>query len=105
VTAPYFCATKIEAFRGRGQGDYLYSHDLEDLISVVDGRPELPEELRSAPYDVRSYIAEAVGQILETTDFIDALPGYLLPDDTSQSRITIVLARLKKISSAGSTIP
>lgn len=40
VTAPYFCATKIEAFRGRGKGDYLASHDLEDLITVVDGRAE-----------------------------------------------------------------
>ena len=29
VTAPYFCATKLEAFRGRGKGDYLASHDLE----------------------------------------------------------------------------
>lgn len=28
VTAPYFCATKIEAFKGRGKGDYLASHDL-----------------------------------------------------------------------------
>ncbi len=105
VTAPYFCATKIEAFRGRGKGDYLSSHDLEDLITVVDGRPELPEELRAAPDDVRTYIAEAVGQMLETADFIDALPGYLLPDDASQSRITIVLERLKEISRIGSTLP
>ena len=57
VTAPYFCATKIEAFRGRGKGDYLSSHDLEDLITVVDGRSGLVNELRSAPADVRSYIA------------------------------------------------
>jgi hypothetical protein len=105
VTAPYFCATKIEAFRGRGKGDYLASHDLEDLITVVDGRPELVEELRSAPDDVRSYVAEAVGQMLEISRFIDALPGYLLPDDASQSRITIVLARLKEISSVGSALP
>jgi hypothetical protein len=101
VTALYFCATKIEAFRGRGKGDYLSSHDLEDLITVVDGRPELTEELRSASDDVRSYIAEAVRQMLETADFIDALPGYLLPDDASQSRITIVVERLTEISKVG----
>jgi hypothetical protein len=100
VTAPYFCATKIEAFRGRGKGDYLSSHDLEDLIIVVDGRPELAEELRSAPDDVRPYVAEAVGQMLETADFIDALPGYLMPDEASQSRITVVLERLKEIATA-----
>jgi hypothetical protein len=98
VTAPYFCATKIEAFRGRGKGDYLSSHDLEDLITVVDGRPELVDELRSAPDDVRSYIAAAVSELLETSAFIDALPGYLLHDAASQARITIVLERLTEIS-------
>ena len=38
VTAVYFCATKFEAFAGRGKNDYQSSHDLEDLIAVVDGR-------------------------------------------------------------------
>lgn len=101
VTAPYFCATKIEAFRGRGKGDYLSSHDLEDLITVVDGRSELVYELRSAPHDVRSYIAEAIDQMLKTNQFIDALPGYLWPDAASQSRISILLARLTDISTMG----
>jgi len=101
VTAPYFCATKIEAFRGRGNGDYLASYDLEDLITLVDGRPELLSELRSASADVRSYIAGAIGQMLATDEFMDALPGYLLPDAASQGRISIVLERLTDISTLG----
>lgn len=28
VTAVYFCATKLEAFAGRGKNDYQSSHDL-----------------------------------------------------------------------------
>jgi len=63
VTAPYFCATKLEAFRGRGEGDYLASHDLEDLITVVDGRAELLDEVRLGSEDVRSYIESAIGQM------------------------------------------
>ena len=98
ISASYFCATKIEAFKGRGNGDYLSSHDIEDLITVVDGRSELVTELRSAPEDVRSYIAEALTQMLQNRGFIDALPGYLLPDAASQSRITIVLERLAAMS-------
>ncbi len=31
VTGPFFIATKLEAFRGRGKGDFLGSHDLEDV--------------------------------------------------------------------------
>ncbi len=98
VTAPYFCATKLEAFKGRGKGDYLASHDLEDLITVVDGRPELLDELRSVPEDVRSYIGDAVGQMLRARQFVDALAGYLLPDSASQARINQLLAKLTQIS-------
>jgi hypothetical protein len=46
--------------------------DLEDLITIVDGRPELLDELRLASEDVRSYIAGAIGQMLKARQFIDA---------------------------------
>ena len=98
VTAPYFCATKLEAFRGRGKGDYIASHDLEDLITVVDGRPELLNELRSTPEDLRSYIADVIGQMMKAQQFIDALPGYLLPDLASQARINQLLVKLTHMS-------
>jgi hypothetical protein len=35
VTAPYFLATKIEAFYGRGKKDFLASHDMEDIINKL----------------------------------------------------------------------
>ena len=98
VTAPYFCATKIEAFRGRGNGDYLASHDLEDLVTVMDGRPELLGELHSAPDDVVSFVGTAISQMLETQQFVDALPGHLRSDATSQGRLSILLETLRSIS-------
>jgi hypothetical protein len=39
VTTPYFIGTKLEAFRGRGRGDFYASSDLEDIVTVLDGRP------------------------------------------------------------------
>ncbi len=45
ITAPYFLGKKIEAFRGRGGDDYFASHDLEDFITVIDGRPSLLHEV------------------------------------------------------------
>jgi hypothetical protein len=98
VTAPYFCGTKLEAFKGRGRDDYWSSHDLEDLIAVVDGRQELVDELSDAPGDVRSYIASEFKRLLRVEVFIDALPGYLLPDAVSQARIGLLLERLKAIA-------
>jgi hypothetical protein len=99
VTAPYFLATKIEAFRGRGQGDFLASHDLEDLISVVDGRSTTVDEVRTETPLLREYLRTAIAGLLTEPRFIDALPGYLLPDNASQSRVGTVLRRLKALAS------
>jgi hypothetical protein len=54
ITAPYFLATKLEAFHGRGGRDYFANHDLEDVLSVIDGRAELPAEVQAASNDVRA---------------------------------------------------
>jgi hypothetical protein len=37
ITAPFFLATKMEAFRGRGRMDLQASHDLEDFVAIVEG--------------------------------------------------------------------
>jgi hypothetical protein len=37
--------------------------------------------------------------LLTAPGFLDALPGYLLPDAASQSRIDIVLRRLEELAS------
>jgi hypothetical protein len=75
VTAPYFIATKLEAFRGRGHGDYASSDDLEDLLTVIDGREAIVDEITAA-IDLRRYIAEQFRTLLGTSAFIDAVPGH-----------------------------
>jgi hypothetical protein len=98
VTAPYFIATKLEAFQGRGQGDYQLSHDLEDLIAVVDGRPELVREIEQAEPDLREYLRDGIGKLLDDVSFREALPGHLPGDAASQQRLPSVLERLERIS-------
>ena len=78
VNSVYFCASKLEAFRDRGKNDYLGSRDLEDVIAIVDGRSELAQEIGQASGDVRSYVAEEIGKLCATPEFLDALPGHLL---------------------------
>ena len=100
VTAPYFLATKMEAFRGRGRGDFFASHDLEDLIFVIDGRSTIVEEVQAETPLLREYLRAEIIGLLATPGFIDALPGYLLPDAASQARIGTVLRRLKAVASS-----
>jgi hypothetical protein len=97
ITSPYFVATKLEAFRGRGKDDYRGSHDLEDVMTVVDGRRELIDEVHRAPADVRTYIASEMQRLLDTRQFLDALPGFLLPDSASQARQPLLRERLSRL--------
>lgn len=100
ITPVYFLATKLEAFRGRGQNDYSGSHDLEDIIAIIDGRPEVIDEVRKASSDVRTYVASQVRHLLSTRAFTDALPGFLLPDSASQARHGLLVQRLDALASA-----
>jgi predicted nucleotidyltransferase len=100
AAAPCFLATKLEAFKGRGRGEFFGSHDLEDLVSVVDGRSTIVDEVRADTTELRKYIRDEIDILLNTSGFLDALPGYLLPDAASQSRIVIVLRRLQELASA-----
>ena len=97
ITAPYFVATKLEAFHGRGQADFRLSHDLEDIVTIVDGRVELANEVRAAPADLQKYLTKEFGALLSNRDFLDALPGHLLPDSASQQRIGLVMKRMQQL--------
>jgi predicted nucleotidyltransferase len=55
LSAPFFTATKLEAFKDRGNNDVYLSHDLEDIISVVDGREELLSEIMATPQDLQQF--------------------------------------------------
>lgn len=77
VSAVAFVATKLEAFTGRGRGDYLSSHDIEDVLNIVDGREELATEVAAAPFEPRRAIGEAFNRLLTDLNFANALPGML----------------------------
>jgi hypothetical protein len=98
VSAPCFLATKLEAFHDRGKGDYLASHDLEDIIAVVDGRPELLGEVRQAPGSIQAYLGEKLRKLLSIDAFLDALPGHLGGDASSQARLRELTRRLRAIA-------
>ena len=98
VPAPYFIATKLDAFRGRGQGDIVASKDLEDIVSVLDGRPTLIAEVEKSPAELIVFLRAGIGSLLASPRIEDALAGYLLPDAASQSRIRLVLERLHRLA-------
>jgi hypothetical protein len=96
----HFIATKLEAFAGRGNNDFMMSHDLEDVICVLDGRPELEDEITSSAQEIRSYISGRIRVFLGDPDFLNALPGHLPGDAGSQSRLPLLTAKLERLTAA-----
>jgi predicted nucleotidyltransferase len=98
VAPPYFLATKIEAFRGRGGSDFMASHDLEDIITVLDGRQEIVSEIGASEDDLKRFLSDSFREFLSKDEFLDAIPGHLPPDRASQARLPYVVGRLKEIA-------
>lgn len=94
VSAVGFIATKLEAFAGRGAGDFLTSHDIEDVLNIVDGREELIGEMVSAPPDLRQSVASAFHKLLSNPDFANVLPGLIAEPE----RADLIMQRLRAMS-------
>lgn len=77
VSAVAFVATKLEAFASRGGGDLLGSHDLEDVLNIVDGRAELLAEFAVAPTALQQAVGAVFGGLLANPDFTNVLRGML----------------------------
>lgn len=97
VSAPYFLITKLEAFDGRGGGDYLMSHDIEDIIAVIDGRPGIIDEIRQAESELAAELSARFEKLLKDKNFIDSISGHMPTDAASQARTQVVLGRIKEI--------
>lgn len=97
VSASCFVATKLTAFEDRGKGDY-FSHDLEDIITVIDGRFSLVDEIAREELSLRNYIRETMRGLMCDQRFLDALPGHLGGDETHQKRLPKLIRRLEAIA-------
>lgn len=94
LSAPHFLATKFEAFKDRGQNDVYFSHDLEDILTVVEGRAAVAQELASASLDVRQHVGDSVQTLLAIPAFRNALPGLI----SEPEREPMVVARLVQMT-------
>lgn len=98
IEAPYFLATKLAAFYSRGAGDYILSHDFEDIVAVIDGREELVNEIATSDEALREHLAESIAIFLADPDFHAALPGHLPGDAANQARLPVIIDRLRMIA-------
>lgn len=94
VTPAYFVATKLEAYRGRGNNDPLGSRDIEDILTLVDGRSELTNELLMTPPEIRQYISIELAELMKVNQFSYAVTSAA-GNDTG--REDLIFERLEAI--------
>lgn len=97
VNAPVFIATKLEAYHDRAKGDFQASHDIEDIVSVLDGCADIVEQAHSAPHAVRAFIASELSDWMSKPEIMDLLAGHLPGLSLSAGREEIVRERIKGI--------
>lgn len=100
VTAPYFLATKFEAFKTRGKMDFYASHDFEDIVSVLDGRLEIVDEIKNCDSILQEYLINSLREIMLSPSFKGAIPGHFAQyGSIANDRIELLEQKLTSIQS------
>lgn len=97
---PYFLASKFTAFNDRGTKDPRTSHDLEDIVYVLDNRTDIVEQLTKAPADVKPFLSKQLQNILQDSVMKEAVYGNLFYE-TRGERYQRIIECIKQIVNGG----
>ncbi|RZJ48677.1 MAG: hypothetical protein EOO44_20315 [Flavobacterium sp.] len=78
-TSRYFLATKFDAFKDRGNGDYRGSHDVEDIIYVLNNRTTIVEEISNSDDDVKIYLKAELAKLINHQQSAEILSMHIHP--------------------------
>ena len=95
LSAPCYLATKFEAFKHRGS-DYRTSHDIEDIIYILDNRINIVEDIARDNTLISSFIKDQLFEIVKKGLLKEVLMAHIHPI-MSDERIPIVDKKISKI--------
>ena len=76
LSAPYFIATKLEAFKSRGQNDGRTSQDFEDIIYVLENRESIWDEMNNSNDTVKNYLRTEFQNLLNNPNHFEWIDGH-----------------------------
>ena len=95
LSAPYFLASKFEAFHSRG-GDYRTSYDFEDIMYVIDNRLSIVEEVRKADTEVRTFLEQEFKTVVSTPYTEEIIRSQIHPF-IADERYPLILEKINQI--------
>ncbi len=101
LSLPHFLATKFEAYQSRGGNDPRMSHDLEDIVLVLDGNLNALKVLNAAPSNLAEHLKSEFKKLIDLGDLFDeTLRAYLANANEVKSRARLVLNTIHKFVDA-----
>lgn len=98
LSAPCFLATKFEAFNSRGK-DYRTSHDIEDIIYIIDNRITIVDEIAKCDERILEFIKSELQKIIDKGLLEELLQTHIHPLIIDE-RIEIVKEKINSIMNA-----
>ena len=94
LSAPYFLATKLEAFKSRGKGNGRTSHDFEDIVFVLENRSSVWEEMNSLNGEIKAYLKHEFLLLLNNSNIPEWIDCHV--ERGTPPATLLILQQLKK---------
>jgi hypothetical protein len=91
----YLLASKIEAFNSRGNRNFYTSHDLEDIVLLMDGCPNLEQEIEQGDIKVKKFIKTWVKSEFE--NLLEIAPSQLPFASKNAGREQLILELIQRL--------
>jgi len=92
----YFLASKFSAYNERGNHEPRTSHDIEDIVYLLDNRTDIAESIINAPDDVRPFLKNECLAMLSVSAKQEAIYGNLLFENRD-ARFKMITGKLRRI--------
>jgi predicted nucleotidyltransferase len=96
LSPPYFIATKLEAFKGRGKADGRTSHDFEDIIYILENRRTIWQEMNDPKGEIKNYLRSEFLQLFNNPNIREWIDCHVERGATPATNL--IIDELKKFS-------
>ncbi|MCF2486669.1 nucleotidyl transferase AbiEii/AbiGii toxin family protein [Dyadobacter sp. CY347] len=91
----YFLASKLEAFKNRGNNDGRTSTDFEDIVYILNNRSSIWKEFNNASPKVKSYLQTEFSMLLENKYIDEWISANL--EFSEQKRVGYIIGSLLEL--------
>lgn len=95
LNAPYFIATKFEAFKDRGKYDGRTSQDFEDIVYILENRRSIWEEIMQLSGEIKEYLLTEFSDLLKNQYIIEWIDCHV--ERASPPSTYMIIDEIEKI--------